>query len=101
MENRPPSFTKPEVSIPVSELRRQSEGWLLAGDIDQHSERTLGARRDIVGKLFWYLRSRECPDCGTHELRQFLAYLTHGHKEPGGRWGNPKMTKPVSPRTVH
>ena len=73
----------------------------MSGDIDQHSQRTLGSRRDIVDKLLWFLKHKNLTTCGTHELRQFLAYLTHGHTEPGGRWGNPHMTKPVRPRTVH
>lgn len=49
----------------------------------------------------WFLKQNELPTCGTLELRQFLAYVSRGHESPGGRWGNPLMTKPVRPRTVH
>jgi len=34
------------------------------------------------------------------ELRQFLAYVTNGHKEEGGRWGNSQHKRPVRPPTV-
>src|SRR5262249_38931465 len=82
MQNLPPSFTKSDSALDVSRLERFAEGWLLSGDIDQHSRRTLDARRDVVNKLLWYLRQQRLPTCGTHELRQFLAYVTHGHREP-------------------
>jgi len=100
MNNRAPSFTKTEAAVSLSELQRQAEGWLITCEIDQQSQRTLDARRDILNKLLWYLRRRDCAACGTDELRQFLHYVSNGHKDSGGRWGNPKMTKPVRPRTV-
>jgi site-specific recombinase XerD len=101
MQNLPHSFTKTDSDLDVAKLIRYAERWLMSGDIDQHSQRTLGSRRDIVDKLLWFLKHKNLTTCGTHELRQFLAYLTHGHTKPGGRWGNPHMTKPVHPRTVH
>ncbi len=101
MQNTPPSFTKSDSEIDVTRLSRCADGWLMSGDIDQHSQRTLGARRDIVNKLLWFLKAKNLTTCGTHELRQYFHYVTHGHKEPGGRWGNSRMTKPVRPRTVH
>jgi len=101
MQNSPLRFTKTDAALSVDELERYADGWFLSGDIDQHSQATLDIRRLVVNKLLWYLRQKECRECGTHELRQFLAYLTHGHKEPGGRWGNPQQTRPVRPRTVH
>jgi site-specific recombinase XerD len=100
MQNRPPRFTVSETALTVFNLERFADGWLLAGDIDQHSPRTIQNRREIVAKLVWFLRRERLEICGTHELRQFLAYLTQGHKEPGGRWGNPRMIRPVNPRTV-
>jgi integrase/recombinase XerD len=101
MKNLPPLFTKTEPTLDTAQLARYAEGWLLSGDIDQHSRRTQDSRRDIVDKLLWFLKRNRCASCGTLELRQFLAYLTHGHEEPGGRWGNPRMIRPVRPRTVH
>lgn len=80
------SFTVSEVSVGLAELSRYSEGWLLSGDIDQQSERTLITRRDIIAKLLWFLKRRQRDTCGLHALRQFFAYCANGHKEPGGRW---------------
>ncbi|HZT41462.1 MAG TPA: tyrosine-type recombinase/integrase [Chthonomonadaceae bacterium] len=102
MNNRAPRFAKTDAaSVTVNDLERYAEGWLLAGEIDQHSSRTLDSRRSILNKLLWFLRQKELSCCGTMELRQFLAYLTNGHKEEGGRWGNAQQTRPVRPRTVH
>lgn len=89
-----------ESAIRVSDIQRLADSWLLAGDIQQHSPRTLGARRDVIDKLLWYLRRKRVEELDVHACRGFLHYLTHGHTEPGGRWGNPLCTKPVSPRTV-
>jgi len=72
----------------------------MAGDISQHSERTITTRRERLGKLAWFLTYKELEQCGLPELRQFFQYLNHGHKEPGGRWGNPRCTKPVSSGNV-
>ena len=102
MHNRAPGFSKSDgVSISVTDLERYADGWLLTGEIDQHSSRTLEARRSILDKLLWFLRQKQYTCCSTLELRQFLAYVTNGHKEAGGRWGNAQQTKPVRPRTVH
>lgn len=103
MKNSQHCFTKTETTdtVSVSELEKHIKGWLLACDIDQHSEQTLSARRFITGKLIWFLRQKNLTECGVMELRQFFRYCTHGHEEPGGRWGNPRMTAPVRPRTVH
>ena len=101
MKNTPPSFTKNDSAIDVTRLSRCVDGLFMSGEIDQHSHRPLGARREIVHKLLWFLQEKKLTTCGTNELRQYLLYVTHRHKEPGGRWGNPQMTKPVRPRTVH
>jgi site-specific recombinase XerD len=93
-------FTKNEASIGVAKLERYAEGWLLDGEIRQHSQQTLTTRKIITSKLVWFLRHKEYEECGLMELRQFLAYLTKGHLEPGGRFGNPHLTQPVRPRTV-
>jgi site-specific recombinase XerC len=33
-------------------------------------------------------------------FREFLQYVSHGHEEPGGRWGNPQQKRPVKPATL-
>jgi hypothetical protein len=83
-----PRFTKTAPAIPVAELRQLAEGWLLDGDIRQHSERTQGNRREIVDKLLWFLDDQHLASCGLNELRKFFAYLTRGHEDPRGRWGH-------------
>ena len=87
-------------AVPAASLPRLSESWRLACDINRHSAETLAQRRFLLDKLVWFLRQRELPGCGTDEIRQFLHYVSHGHKEQGGRWGNPRMTRPTSARTA-
>jgi integrase/recombinase XerD len=96
----PPRFIENEVALPVGTLEEQAAGWLDDGKYRQLSPRTLEARRDLVSKLLWFLRQREAERCGLMELRSFLAYMSRGHEEPGGRWGNPRLTKPVKPSTI-
>jgi hypothetical protein len=49
-----------------------------------------------MGKLAWFIQRQGYTTIGTPQLRAFLAYVTNSHRDSGGRWGNPKMTKPVS-----
>lgn len=91
---------KTDASVAAAELPRLGEGWLLDGEISQHSPQTVAIRRFLLDKLSWFLAARGCERCGTLELRQFLAHATRGHAEPGGRWGNPRMTRPARPSTV-
>jgi site-specific recombinase XerD len=84
----------------VNLLPRLSDSWLLAGDVSGHSERTLRARRELLAKLVWFLRRKGYAVCGTHELRAFFHYIKHGHTEPCGRWGSPRMTRPTSLGTL-
>lgn len=103
MEKRQPRYTISDTVrdfLPVAEIRRLLDGWLLVGDIDQHSSSTLTTRRILTDKLLWFLRAKGFEVCDLHALRAFLHYVANGHKEEGGRWGNPHMTRPVRPRTV-
>jgi hypothetical protein len=103
MTKRHPPFQKSPApqevrdSLPVADLPTQIDSWLLAGDISRHSPRTLETRRERMNSLVWFLNHREYEVCGLTELRAFFHYLNHGHKEPGGRWGNPRCTRPVTP----
>jgi integrase/recombinase XerC len=87
-------------SLPVGELARNIQGWLLDGEVRQHSPNTLARRRIVTEKLIWFLRHKELEQCGAPELRAFLAYLGNGHETEGGRWGNPQLTRKVRPTTV-
>src|SRR5579862_203506 len=101
MKNSPPRLQESaNASLGLLDLEKYADGWLLSGEISQHSERTLGTRREIMRRLLWFLNHRGYKTCGKNELLQFIAYVTNGHKESGGRWGNPQQTKPVKPRTV-
>ncbi|HZO89017.1 MAG TPA: hypothetical protein VFB38_11830 [Chthonomonadaceae bacterium] len=73
--------------LSITGLEQSAVGCLLDGEIRQHSQATLAVRRIVVNKLLWFLKKRGYAQCGVTELRQFRAYLTHGHREPGGRWG--------------
>jgi hypothetical protein len=85
LKNSPLLFTDFNSALDVCKLERFAEGWLLSGEIEQHSRNTINFRRALIEKLVWFLQHKRLPTCGLHELRLFLAYLTHGHEEPGGR----------------
>ncbi len=93
-------------AIPIDEIKYAADGWLLDGDIRQHSHRTLEARRALLGKLLWFLEEYGHSTCGLLQLRQFIGHISRGHEDPAGRWGDaadpnkPRATKPVRPRTV-
>jgi site-specific recombinase XerD len=100
MQETPLRFAKAAPQIPVAELARYAQDWLLDGEIRQLSRCTLDARRFLVDKLLWFFREREYGVCGKSELRAFLHYLSTGHGTGTGRWGNERMTKGLRPRTV-
>jgi site-specific recombinase XerD len=83
-------------SVPVSDLPRLIDDFLLVGDIARHSQRTLESRRERLGKLLWFVKHKGFTTCALLEIRGFFLYLNHGHKEEGGRWGNPSQIKPLS-----
>lgn len=86
-------------SIPTSHLAKLTSSWLIVGDISRHSDRYLESRKDLMGKLLWFLETKKLDECDTDSIRLFMQHVQHGHKEPGGRWGNPRMTRPTKPRT--
>ena len=88
-------------AISVADLERYGQSWLYENDYSQHSKTTLAIRRFLISKLIWFLHYKNHAECGLLQLREFMAYCSKGHEEPGGRWGNPQMTRPVRPRTVH
>src|SRR5262249_39997569 len=106
-----PSFcTSATVRLSVSDLRSFSQSWLMDCEARRHSHRTVEARRQLLDKLLWYLQQEEMTHCGRDEIRRFLRYVSHGHKNAGGRWGGAdredesqktRAMKPVTERTVH
>jgi site-specific recombinase XerD len=89
-----------EDALNLSDLEFFIKDWLLDCECRQHTQATLGWRRRATGKLLWFLQTNGHEWCGTSELRGFLSYLTRGHQEGGGRWGNARFNRPVSARTV-
>ncbi len=64
------------------------------------SPRTLETRRVFLKNFLWFLDHNEYSICGLSELRQFFHYLSHGHEEAGGRFGNPNLKRAARPVTV-
>jgi integrase/recombinase XerD len=87
-------------AVAVSDLSHLSEGWLLDCQYRRLSDATVHTRRLLMQKLLWWFDHVGITICGTAELKAFLTYVSTGHEEPGGRWGNPRLSKPVRPRTV-
>ena len=87
-------------ALPVEELQRYATDWYYDCQYRQHTARTVAEKKFILDKLFWFLNHKGHTHCGLVELRRFLTYVTNGHLEPGGRWGNPHMTTPVRPVRV-
>jgi len=101
MQRKTASISKPTSGVSTSQLARYAEGWLLDGEIRQHSQSTTNLRKLLVKKLVWFLNDRGCDQCGTMELRQFFAYVTNGHGSADGRWNDPGKKRQVRPKTVY
>jgi integrase/recombinase XerD len=101
LRHSPPRLTESATSaLSLSELETAAEQWLLDGKLRNHSPRTSEARRELTEKLLWFLNEKGFARCGLEEVRGFLAHVQTGHEEPGGRWGNARMTRKVKPRTA-
>ena len=88
-------------SVSVADLETFVDQWLFDGEGRHLSPRTLDFRRDLTQKLLWWLKREGHSVFGPDQVRGFLAYINTGHKEDGGRWGNPRMTRPACPGTTH
>jgi integrase/recombinase XerC len=97
---REPVSAKTETAVHVSDLHLYAQDWLTDCQLRQHSHRTIEVRRDFINNLLWFLDHQGHTVCGTSQLRDFFRYLTDGHTEPCGRWGNPKNTRPLRPVTI-
>lgn len=86
--------------ISAVDLNIWAQDWIFSAGSAHHSPRTIQQKKDVIGKLLWFVRHRGFESCGLPELRQFFAYLANGHEEPGGRWGNARCTEPMRPVTA-
>ncbi len=92
--------SKTQIRISVRDLERFAQSWLLDSEIRQLSPGTIANRSLIVSKFVWFLKQNEISECGTMELRQFLAYVSNGHDATEGRFGNDCPRKKVKPSTA-
>lgn len=90
----------PRSAVPVRELRAAVEGWLIDSESRRLSPATVEGRRIVTEKLLWFLEHHGYQECGTNEIRAFLAYLSKGHENAGGRWGNGQLKKQAGSGTV-
>lgn len=91
-----------ENAITVTDLARYTQGWLMTGQIEGYTSRTLTERARFIRLLLWFLNQQEYTHCGAQELRHLLAYVREGPPDGSGRWGSssPRAVAPVRPRTV-
>jgi len=64
------------------------------------SDQTITTRRYMFAKFLWWLHETGIDQCGADEIKRFLMYVSTGHTDPNGRWGDPHLTRAVRPRTV-
>jgi hypothetical protein len=57
-------------------------------------------RRLHIDKLLFFLCDREYGTCGISEIKSFSAYISNGHGDERGRWGNSRLRKNVRPSTI-
>lgn len=93
------SFSKS--GLETANLPRHIADWLLDSQLRQHSPATLATRRDFLGKLCWFLEHNKILHVGTSELKAFFLYLSNGHKDKEGRFGNPALATPLQPISIH
>jgi integrase/recombinase XerC len=101
MGNSASDSSKVENRIPVDDLRRYAADWHLDCELRQHSKQILYCHQDYLKKLFWFFDQKGISAVGTTELKQFFLYLNTGPQDPGGRWGNPLLKKPIRPISIH
>ena len=89
-----------ENSTTTSELTLRTQDWILDSKLSYLSPTTIEGRRLFVEKLLWFFEHRQYGVCGPAEMRQLFVYLTEAHLSPEGRWGNPRLRKPLRPVTV-
>lgn len=86
------------IALPL--LEQLTQDYLLDCQYRLQQPTTLATRRIFIKNLLWFLEHRKLEGCGSYELKQFFVYISSGHEEPGGRWGNSQLTKPVRPITI-
>jgi len=99
-EGSTPAVSTADSGLSISELERYASEWFVNCEYEQLSPTTIEVRRIFLKNLLWFLQHRKFQTCDTSELKQFMLYLGTGHEEPGGRWGNPHLKKPLRPHSI-
>ena len=84
----------------MAEIESLIDQYLSDCELRLLSPRTIETRRVFLRNWTWFLRHRDYQTCGAAEIRQFLHYLGHGHKEDGGRFGKASLKRAARPVTV-
>lgn len=86
-----------EVFVDLSELKELARDWMLDGELQQFSPKTISERKAITSKLFWFCERQCYQQVSVREIKAFLHHLATGHTESGGRFGMPRLTQPLRP----
>jgi hypothetical protein len=79
-------------------LEQEIADWITDGRLRGYTAASLANRRQVSGKLLWFLRERGKRRCGPEEVIAFLEYLATAHAD-GGRFAG-KRAKPLKPSTL-
>ena len=100
MNKRQLLLANSESSISVKSIETWARGWLLDCELRQLSNTTISNRKLIIEKFLWFMQDREFEYCGINEIKRFIAYISNGHEDERGRWGNDRFRSKVRPTTV-
>ena len=89
-----------ELKISIQDLVQYLEDWNLDSHLQLHTSQGQRSRKQRIEKFFWFLQYRGIVEVGKTEIKEFFRYCNEGHLEPGGRWGNPRMTTPMRATSV-
>lgn len=85
--------------LSLASLEQELAAWLQDDRIQSHTPDTIDNHRRGGAKLVWFLKERRLRQCGPDEVRDFFDYLTTGHLEEGGRFGDGER-RPLKPATL-
>lgn len=92
--------TTSNVTIPLDDIRRFLNGWMVECRYRQLSPATIGSRQGMVSKFIWWMEQNKLTIAGRMEIQQFLSYVGDGQTDAGGRWGNPHEKYQNRPSTI-
>lgn len=83
-----------------AEVKAHGKNWIIECEYRQCTKATVANYKNLLKQLEWFMAHEEREFLDIQTVKAFLAYLRRGHEEPGGRWGNPKLTRPIKPSTA-